>query len=303
MLFLIAVQRLSFNAQTRCEMVELLLNSIALDPHRWAKDKRPSQRLDRLLPHIVDAGFHFVEVWQYHISEEEEAQIHEIRRIGDSLGLTFPVVGMYPQLHLAGEARDQEMERVRRLFTYAKTLGARVVKIFVGTQPGVSISKAEYDRSVAFMKGMAGLAKTFNLTLTGETHQKTLFDSIDSCRRFLSDVNDANFKVCFQPYDLKSTAQALLDYERLAKDVIHVHYQGRKGDRIELLENSDLDYRRLTQALAKKGFDGYICIEFTRDCVVPSPSEFDLSVVLKNAGKDRDFVLRAAQECRVNIST
>ncbi len=283
-------------------MVQLLLNTIALDPNRWVKDKRPSQRLDRLLPHVADAGFHFVEVWQYHISEEDEPHIHAIRAMGDSLGLSFPVVGMYPQLHLADEARGPEMERVRRLFTYAKTLGARVVKIFVGTQAGASICETEYDRSVAFMKGMVRLAKTFNLTLTGETHQKTLFDSIDSCRRFLRDVHDEDFKVCFQPYDLKNTAQTLHDYELVARDVIHVHYQGRRGDRIDLLENSDLDYRRLTQTLAETGFNGYICIEFTKDCVVPSPAAFDLHAVLSNAKKDRDFIIRAAEQLELDIS-
>jgi hypothetical protein len=37
-------------------------------------------------------------------------------------------------------------------------------------------------------------------------------------------------------------------------------------------------------------FDGYLSIEFVRDCVVDSPEQFDLDTVLANAQRDRRFV-------------
>jgi len=114
-------------------------------------------------------------------------------------------------------------------------------------------------------------------------------------------VNSDRFKICFQPFDLQSTDQAVSDYERVAKDVIHVHYQGHKGNSMDLLENSDLDYRRLTQVLAQNGFGGYVCIEFTKDCVVKSQSDFNLKAVLNNARRDRDFVLQVGKELNMEI--
>ena len=70
---------------------------------------------------------------------------------------------------------------------------------------------------------------------------------------------------------------------------------------MDLLENSDLDYRRLTQALAQCGFSGYVCIEFTKDCVVKNLSDFILETVLNNARLDRDFVLQVGQELKMEI--
>jgi hypothetical protein len=70
---------------------------------------------------------------------------------------------------------------------------------------------------------------------------------------------------------------------------------------MDLLENSDLDYKRLTRTLAQKGFSGYLCIEFTKDCVVQNPSDFNLETVLNNARRDRDFMLNLGQELQMQI--
>jgi sugar phosphate isomerase/epimerase len=282
-------------------MMTVLLNSIALDPHRWTKEKIPFYKLERLLAPIAQTGFRFIEIWQHHVSEEPEPQINAIRKIGTSLGLSFPVVGLYPQLHLEGEEFRRESERTNRLLNYAKMLGADIVKIFVGTRDSAFIAAGEYERSVEAMRQMTNQAEALDLTITGETHQKTLFDTVSSCRRFMKDVNSDRFKICFQPFDQRSTDQALKDYELVAKDVIHVHYQGRKGDSIDLLENSDLDCKRLTQALAHEGFSGYICIEFTKDCAVKDPSDFNLEAVLNNARRDLDFLLKIGQELNIRI--
>jgi len=282
-------------------MITVLLNSIALEPNRWTKEKIPCYKLEQLLMPIAETGFRFVEVWQYHLSEEPEAQINAICELGSSLGLSFPVVGLYPQLHLEGEEYQREGDRIKRLFARAKMLGAAIVKIFVGTRDSALITAKEYDRSVEVMKQMTSHANALDLTITGETHRKTLFDTIDSCQKFLKDVNSDRFKICFQPFDLRSTDQAVSDYEQVAKDVIHIHYQGHKENSMDLLENSDLDYRRLTQALAQNGFGGYVCIEFTKDCVVKSPLDFDLKVVLNNARRDRDFILQVGKELNMEI--
>lgn len=282
-------------------MVTLVLNSIALDPHRWTKEKIPFHKLEQLLAPIAHAGFRYIEIWQHHISQEAEAQISAIRAAGNSLGVSFPVVGLYPQLHVGGEECRREGERTNRLLSYAKMLGADIVKIFVGSRGSALITPGEYELSVEAMKQMTQRAGSLGLTITGETHPNTLFDTVGSCRRLMQDVQSDRFKICFQPFDLRDTDQAIRDYELIADDVIHVHFQGCKGDSMELLENSDLDYRRFTRALARTGFSGYLCIEFTKDCVVQNPSDFNLEAVLSNARRDRDFVLSLGQELQMQI--
>jgi sugar phosphate isomerase/epimerase len=273
-------------------MIYIVLNSIALDPNRWTPEKIAYYKFDQLLKPIAEAGFHFVEIWGYHILRENEDTITYFQEITDSLGLHYPIIGMYPKLHLIGNERQQELDQVKKIFNDANILGTRIVKIFAGNLSSEMITSAEYERSVEFMSEMTNLAKSFGLLIVGETHQKTLFDTIESSNKLLNDVNATNFKICFQPYDSSNTDQTLHDYEVLSDKVIHVHYQGRKAKKLDLLENSDIDYDALTKTLVESGFGGHISIEFVKDCVVKKSDDFDLPLVLTNAQRDRDYIVR-----------
>lgn len=282
-------------------MIHLFLNSIALEPNRWTAEKIAGNRLDKLLAPIAETGFCFVEVWQYHISRESEVVIKSFRDIADSCDIQFPVIGMYPKLHLAGKDQRDEMDLVKKVFNDAKILGAKVIKIFPGNVATAELDNAQYQRSVGFMTEMANLAETLELTITGETHPNTCFDSVQSCLRFLKSVNCGNFKICFQPYDLNDTEKSINNYRALASDVIHVHFQGWKKQEMELLENSDLDYKKLIETMFKSEFEGYICIEFVKACVVKNPIDFNLSHVLNNAKRDRDFVMKIAKQLGAEV--
>ncbi|MCH8960418.1 MAG: sugar phosphate isomerase/epimerase [Bacteroidetes bacterium] len=283
-------------------MAQLLLNTLALDPHRWTPEKVGYYRLEALLAPIAEAGFHGVELWQYHLSRESKAEVQQLRTKAEALGVCFPVVGMYPQLNLDGKSRGKAWDEVKKVVDYAALLGAEIVKIFVGSRATDDLTEAEYERSLAFLADLVALAGSRGLTITGETHAHTLFDSIDACRAVLKAVGADNFKVCFQPYDLTDTGQALAQYDALRAHVVHVHYQGRRGDALTLLREADLDYDALTRTLAARGFDGYLCIELVKECIVETPALFDLKRVLHQAQQDRDFVLRVAGRCGMAVA-
>lgn len=271
-------------------MIQILLNSIALDPNRWTADKRAYFELDQLLDPVARAGFHFVEVWQYHISRAAESEIKNYREMARALDISFPVIGMYPRLHLRDQRRQQELDRIETLMHYAKLLGSELVKVFVGEQGSDQITDSDYGRSVEFMQAILERAASYDLVVTGETHPETLFDTVASCKQFMKAVHSENFKVCFQPFNFYDTEKAIGDYRVLADDVVHIHYQGQKNGEMELLKNSDIDYARLTANLIEDGFSGKICIEFVKDCVVQGPKNFSMTEVLDNAVLDRDFV-------------
>jgi 3-dehydroshikimate dehydratase len=283
-------------------MIKILLNSIALDPNRWTKNKLAFYKLDKLLPAVSAAGFNYLELWQYHISKEKKDQIKKYYKIANSLGLSFPITGLYPKLQLTGKERQIELDKIKTVFEFAVLLGSEIVKIFVGNQSSSKLSEVEYNRTIEFMTEIISLAKTHGLTIAGETHQKTLFDEVESCLKYLKRVKSDNFKICYQPYDISNTTQAIRDYRLLADNVIHVHYQGRKNNKFELLKNSDLDYSKLTTELYKSNFTGFISIEFVKNCVVENPLDFNLEQVLQNAQYDRDFVLNILKNSKINVS-
>ncbi len=283
-------------------MAHLLLNTLALDPNRWTPEKIAYNPLGALLAPIAEAGFHGVELWQYHVSREREAGVRRLRAQAEALDVRFPVVGMYPRLHLHGEARQKAWDEVQRVFDYAGLLRAAVVKIFVGSKGTDAHTDVEYERALAFLSQMAGLAASRGLIITGETHPDTLFDSLGACQAVLGAVRSDHLKICFQPYDFADTRQALADYDALRRHVVHVHYQGRRAGALTLLEDAALDYDAFTCGLAAGGFDGYLCLELVKASIVEMPAAFDLDRVLNHAQRDRDFVVRSAERCAMAIS-
>jgi len=281
-------------------MMRILLNSIALDPHRWQKGKIAHFPLSSLLSPIAESGFHFIEVWQYHISRENENSVHRILDLGDSLGVSFPIVGAYPQLHLSGDERNRELDRFKRIIEFARILRTRIVKIFAGSKGTEELDGKEYKRSVEFLQQMIDLAAATDLTITGELHRKTLLDSIASTRELLATLNTTDFRICYQPFDFRATERAVTDYAALADVVAHVHYQGRRSGKFESLEKSDIDYALLTRELINHGFDGYVSIEFVKDCAPEKHEHFDLQTVLANAIKDREYLAAVLAEYEVN---
>jgi 3-dehydroshikimate dehydratase len=279
----------------------LLLNTIALDPNRWTPEKVAFHDLADLLPALAESGFRALEVWQYHVSRLSDDEVHALAEQARALGIAFPIVGLYPALHLEGEERAQEWEAMQQLVRRAERLGATIVKIFVG-QLGSDKVGAAYERSVAFARDLALVAGKHGLTLTAETHPDTLCDSVPATLRFFDDVDAANVRLCYQPFDFESTERTIADYRTLLEHIIHVHLQGRCDDRMALLEKAEVDYRGFLRTLAADGFDGYLCIEFVEGCVVERPEDFDLAHVLANARRDRAFVEAAMPGVAVSTS-
>lgn len=277
-------------------MIKILLNTIALEPNRWTTEKIAYYKLNQLLEPIARNGFQNLEVWQYHISREDERTVKTYRQQADAFGLAFPIIGMYPKLHLQSDASKREMDKFNKMFNYAKILDAEIVKIWLGAIGSAEITTDAEIRSLDFLAEALELAQQYDITITAENHDNTLLDTIESCHKVLQKLDAPKLKICYQPYDFSNKTQLISDYLSLKTSVIHVHFQGRKNGEFALLENADLDYKVFVAALAEHGFKGYWSIEFVKDCVVAQPQDFDLELVLANARRDRDFLVDAAKE-------
>jgi sugar phosphate isomerase/epimerase len=269
--------------------IQIILNSIALDPNRWTPSKMPHFRLVDLLPPMAEHGFRAIELWQYHVDGLTAEHLSEIRSSMGSLDMTAPVLGIYPSIHFEGEERRREIDHIYRLMDTAHFLGADTVKLFVGSVASGKLDDSGKTRSVAFLREITDIAKEFGIRLTGETHANTLFDTVQSTLQTLEQLDPSRFGVCFQPYDA-SLAGATGAFTALQDRIWHLHYQGRKSGEICLLEDADLYYASYTDFVRDSGFVGYLCIEFVKDCVVASPELLDVALVLSNAVKDREFI-------------
>lgn len=275
-------------------MSTLLLNTIALEPNRWTEEKIPKYRLIDLLPRIAAAGFSSIEIWDFHVMREGPDEIHYLRKILDELAIQAPVLGLYPVLHLDAPARELQWDRFRKAVVYAQILGMKGVKIFVGNRASASLSEDETERSYDFLRRACDHLQIRDMWLSGETHPDTLCDTTDAIDATIAAVDRSNFVLCYQPFDFSDTAASVKLYEQYADRIKHIHLQGRKEDKHSLLQDAEIDYGKFFTALQKGRFDGYLCIEFVKDCVVQPPAEMNLATVLQNAAKDRAFVIEQA---------
>lgn len=270
--------------------IQILLNSIALEPNRWTAEKIAWFNLLDLLGPISAAGFDAVEVWQHHVSRLTPAELQQLVSTSRDLGISFPVLGIYPHLHRDSDDGQQDLGEIIRMLDIAITLGADTVKMFVGSVASEELTRSQRDRTMTALAQVVKAAEGRDLRITGETHANTLFDTLSSCQQALAEINSDTLKVCFQPLDSADDERAASDFKALEEHIVHIHLQGRIDGEMALLEESDLDYTQFLTMVKQSDFAGYLCIEFVKDCVVASPELLDVDLVLRNATRDLAFV-------------
>lgn len=272
--------------------MNVLLNTIALEPNRWTKDKVPRYHLVRdLLPRIAEAGFSQVELWQYHLSSLTAEEMDETAMLARRLGLAFPVLGAYPQFHLEGDAAAAEAKALDNLLDRAAALGVRWIKFFFGRVKGSAITPEQLERTTERAAAWIDRGRGFGLDFCAELHGGTLFDPYDFGRRYLAEHPEFGLKICFQPYDFEKTEPALELIEELGARIVHAHFQGRRGGKAFCrLEQADVDYTRIIPALAEANPKILPSIEFVASGFPADGQELDFAAALADAVADARFI-------------
>lgn len=274
--------------------MDLLFNTIMLEPNRWTPDKRLSWPLADLLEPMQLAGFKQLEIWQYHVADLGDGEIVALRERVEMLGLQTVAVGAYPQFHREAEAGQTDARQLARTIEISAALGASIFKIFPGRVPSAEAQGSVRELTLRRLRELAVDVAEYGMVLTLETHGGTLCDTADSTKQLLEELADVeNLGICFQPYTTHDTDATIAWYDEIAHRIHHLHLQNRRGaDRTAVcLEDGDwVDYRRFLQHVRASGFDGVSCLEFTAGIVPPEGQVFSLEEVIGNAITDRRFV-------------
>lgn len=273
--------------------MDLLLNTILLEPNRWTADKELTWPLVDLLDPVAAAGFTDLELWGYHVDRLDDAGIEGLRQGLAERSQRALAVGAYPAFHLDGAEDEAEVARLERVVGVSATLGARLFKIFPGRVGSAQADDAIRRRSVERLRALADRTAQAGMRLTLETHGNTLCDTLDSTQRLFDELGEHdNVGLCFQPYTEQDTDAAIAMFDTLGDRVWHVHLQNRDEARTatRLAEGSWTDYGRFLPHVRDSGFDGTLCIEFTAGIVPADGESFDLQQVIGNAAADRAFV-------------
>lgn len=268
----------------------VLLGSIALEPNRWTATKEPHNRLIDMLGPVQAAGFHAIELWEFHINLLSRDDVQAVAARAADLNITFPTLALYPDF--LADPDDNDMY-FGELLQRCDFLGVEKVKMFAGNRSAAKLTEEEREGSLNQIRALIQSARQFGITLSGELHQDTLCDTVAEAQKTVNDL-DGQIGICFQPLDFGSTETTLADLAALADRVDHFHLQGRKEGQFSLLEDADIDYPALFDRLENYGGD--FCIEFVKGCVVEKPEDFDMDEVLHTAAQDREFVEKLVRQ-------
>jgi sugar phosphate isomerase/epimerase len=132
-------------------------------------------------------------------------------------------------------------------------------------------TEVHFARVIQLCGKLAQAATQADVQITLETHMQTIHDVAASALRIIEAVDSPNLRVNFDAGNMYSVAHAEPVEEALDQLREHVMYAHLKNcrkingqfDYHWSLAGGDLDYRRLVSSLAKGGFRGPYCIEYS----------------------------------------
>jgi len=254
--------------------MKILLNTIMLEPKRWASPKSVTTPLVNLLPDIKRAGFNELEIWGYHVWALGANELDFLTRELKKRDILAPSIGSYLTAQ-GGSKREDILDITQRYFYLCSKLGSKQLRIFYGDR-GFKESNKEYLEFIdTVFCQIFKMGQERNIQVMAEMHGGTLIDCIEGLQRVLKKWPD-DFGVVYQPYEFK-TGPAIKALEAALGHIYSVHLQNKHKGVFTRLSEGDVAYHQILSGLFASGYDGPFVLEFTEGVV---PARGDLGVIL-----------------------
>jgi sugar phosphate isomerase/epimerase len=208
------------------------------------------------------------------------------RRVLDAAGLAALAFGSY-----LGKDAPPGPEEPERTVEAAAAMGAPCLRVWAEPAAGGGREEALLD----LLRRCVDRAAARGLTVVVERHLGSLADDAERVERLLDAV--PGLALAWQPLDGLPQGQVgaqPADAARLGPRARHVHLKNYRVDaasgRLHLgasLARGALDWRRILATLRRGGYDGALCVEFTR---------FDAAPLEERLAADLAFARQAWEE-------
>jgi len=268
--------------------MDILLNTIMLEPRRWASSKLITTPLIELLPAIRKAGFKKLEIWGYHIWNVEK---EEFSRLSGKLleeNMVVPSIGSY-LTHQGDPGKGEILRVARRYFSICEKLRSERLRIFYGSRDFRKSSHDYLQFIDSVFEEILKMGQDRGIKIMAEMHGGTVIGDIEGLKRVMDKWGGfSNFGLVYQPYEFK-TGPALKALDASLGHVQSVHLQNRHNGHFTGLAEGDVDYRRILNKLASSCYGGPFVLEFTAG-ISSHPENFDCRRVLNSAAEDKEWL-------------
>jgi len=269
--------------------MQILLNTIMLEPKRWHSPKSITVPLIKLLPDIKKAGFSELEIWGYHIWNMKEKEISSLIEESRLRNMVVPSVGSY-LTEQGGSKREGIVNVAKKYFSICEKLKSKRLRLFYGSKNFEESSQDYLQFIDKVFEEIFKMGQDKGITVMPEMHEGTVIGSIEGLRRVLERWGKTpDFGVVYQPYEFK-TELALEALDAASGHIQSVHLQNRHNAHFVALAEGDVDYRRVLKKLAISSYDGPFVLEFTAGIIPSFIEDFDYRQVLSSAARDRNWL-------------
>lgn len=234
-------------------------------------------------------GFAGVEIWGKPPHTPEGVDEEHLRRIKDrarSNGLKIPIFGSY-----VNPSWPEFEEKSAQAIKIAGRLAAKIIRIWAGNKEPHEADESLWMQTAKALKEFALRAEDNGLTLAIEMHSGTLCLTPEGAMRLLEMADAPNLKLNYQVGDF-ADSNVERDIAMIGDHIAMIHAQNfkfsscRPGTLIRSLISEGLvNYDTVLSALAKRGFDGYVEVEFLKD------EEISEDAMLDSLKKDAQYLL------------
>jgi len=263
--------------------MKILLNTIMLEPKRWASPRSITVPLIELLPDIKKAGFNELEIWGHHVWHLGANELDSLVRELGKRDILAPSMGSYLTAQ-GGSKRENILDIAQRYFHLCSKLGSKQLRVFYGDRNFEQSNKEYFQFIDRTFYEIFKLGKEKGIQIVAEMHGGTVIDCIEGLQRVLKKWPD-DFGIVYQPYEFK-TGPAIKALEAALGHIYSVHLQNRRKGVFTKLSEGDVGYHQILSRLFASGYDGPFVLEFTEG-VVPARGDFDY---IENAVKDRKWI-------------
>jgi len=196
-----------------------------------------------------------------HVPHGDLERAREVRAMSVDLGLSVAAYGSY---YRAGDAGELEFATVCET---AHALGAPTIRVWAGRRGSAEADEAYRTLVIEDLLRAGELAMEARMTLSLESHNHTLTDTVDSTEDLLRRLPPEVVQTYWQPQTGVSVEEGEAGLRRLVPRLSNLHVFQWTGDPVErrpLAEGFDV-WKRYLRAVSGRDEPRWAMLEFVRD--------------------------------------
>jgi len=225
-----------------------------------------NEPIETVVRRLADIGYDAVEVFFHHVDKHSQQQLGELRDTIRKLGISPIVLSPYLWLTRDEKLYAETMEIATRAVEIARSLGIPKIRTFTDAGsdalPSEKATEAHWAQCIKGLREITAMAPEIDFVV--ETHDCSLANTIESCKRLIQETNASNLHLNFQPTTEFLEKGYIESFDALFPWIAHMHIaQAGEGHADHWLEGPGLiDFPAVFRHLKGKNYQGTLSVEY-----------------------------------------